>query len=170
MRKKYVKLILSVIITILISGCSSGQMPDEKPQDFAFILKYGIGAHNELNTIEGTFTKDLILSGTTTIPLELSNDELNMIYNEMCKINIKSYPEEFRPDYDSAVKRWVTPCETYELLITYNGKEHQIVWVDSSLSEKTEAKNLRDLISLIISIIENKEEVKKLPEPKGGYQ
>ncbi|KUO58157.1 MAG: hypothetical protein APF84_09140 [Gracilibacter sp. BRH_c7a] len=169
MRKIYVMAVLAVMMILSSSGCNTQQMPPEKPQDFAFILKYGIGAHNELNTIEGTFTKDLILAGTTTIPLELSNDELNKIYNEMCKINITLYPEEYKPDNDSVVQRWVTPCETYELWITYNGKQQQIVWIDSSLSEKTEAKNLRNLINLITSTIESKEEVKKLPDPKGGY-
>lgn len=155
---------------MLLSGCSSNHMPTEKPQDFAFVLKYGIGAKNELNTKNGTFTKDLVLSGTSTIPLELSNDELTMIYNEMRKISINNYPEDFKPDNDSTIKRWVTPCQTYELFITYNRKEHQINWVDSNLSEGSEAKNLRDLINMIVSTIESKEEYKKLPEPQGGYQ
>lgn len=172
MPKLYVKFVLAVIIilsSMLSSACSAKQMPAEKPQDFAFILKYGIGAKNELDTKAGTYTKDLILSGTISIPLELSTDELTKIYNEMYKIKINNYPEKFKPDNDAAVQRSVTPCQTYELLLTANGKEQQITWVDSSLSEKTDANNLRDLINLIISAIESKEEVKKLPEPRGAY-
>jgi len=154
---------------MVLNGCSSNQMPKERPQDFAFVLKYGIEAKNELNTIDGTFTKDLVISGTKTIPLELSNDEITMIYDELRKISINSYPKEFKPDNNSTIKRSVTPCQSYDLFIRYNGKEHQISWIDSSLSEVSEAKNLRDLINVIISTIESKEEFKKLTEPQGGY-
>lgn len=36
---------------------------DKDPENFGFILKYGIGAKNEINTFKGTFTKDLIMDG-----------------------------------------------------------------------------------------------------------
>jgi len=168
MRKVIFGLVVFATFLALLGGCGSNQMPIEKPKDFAFVLKYGIGAKNVLDTKDGTFTKDLIIAGAKNAPLKLSDEELTTIYNEMQKIKIMNYPEYFKPDR-LPIQRWVTPHPTYELTIEYNGKEKRIFWDDESLSEESESNKLRNVINLVKTIIENKEEYKKFPEPQGGY-
>ena len=168
--RKIISVVVSLVLVLtVLVGCSANQMPTEKPKDFAFILKYGVGAKNVLNTKDGTFTKDMISSGTKTTDLKLSDDELVTVYNDLRKINIMDYPEVFKPDRFVITQRSVSPNLTYELTIVYSGKQKTVFWNDESLSEESEAKLLRGMIDRVRSIIESKDEYKKLPEPQGGY-
>ena len=57
--------------------------PTDIPEDFGFVLKYGVKARNVLDTFEGTFTKDLIRAGTKTTELVLSKVESQVILEEI---------------------------------------------------------------------------------------
>ncbi len=134
-------------------------------QDFGLIMKYGVRARNELNTLEGTFTKDLILAGNSTTRLKLSNSELEEIYKEMQAINIVAYPEFFLEESQQCV----TPYITYDLTIHYKGTIKQIHWEDRSLSKSQQAIQLRDLVNKIVRMVEKKPEYKEMPAIEGGY-
>jgi len=169
MRKIISRVVSLILVLTVLVGCNVLQMPTEKPNDFTFILKYGVGSKNVLNTKDGTFTKDMISSGTKTTDLKLSDDELGTVYTNLRMIKIMNYPEVFKPDRFAITQRSVSPYMTYDLTIGYNGKQKTVIWDDESLSEESEAKNLRDMINRVISILESKDEYKKLPEPEGGY-
>lgn len=141
------------------------EMPAVKPKDFNFVFNYGVGAKNQLDTLNGEYTKDMITEPSITTNLSLSDEEMNSIYIQMKKINILSYPDDFMPKGEVEVK----PFFTYSIKIVMNGKEKNIKWEDKKLSETKEAAQLRELFNKIYEIIEMKEEYKKLPKPKGGY-
>jgi len=134
--------------------------------DFGLIMKYGVRARNELNTLEGTFTKDLILAGNSTTRLKLSNSELEEIYKEMQAINIAAYPAFF----EGESQQCVTPYITYDLTIHYKGTIKRIHWEDRSLSKTQQAIQLRDLVNKIVRMVEKKSEYKEMPAIEGGYQ
>lgn len=140
----------------------------EIPKDFNFVLKYGVGAKNILDTFKGDYTKDLISSKeeTATVKLKLTQEEMKNIYNEMIKINILGYPQVFIPYAETRVK----PNITYYLKIQINGKVNEIYWSDQNESRAGQAVKLRNLIENVIKIIETKEEYKKMPPAEGGYQ
>ena len=149
-------------------GCNSlntkNQLPESKPKDFNFVLNYGVNAKNQLDTAKQQFTKDMISEPSITTNLKLTDEEMNAIYSEMRKINILSYPENY--DLDSSVSQ--KPFEEYSIKISFDGKEKIINW-KQTVTKTKEAVQLRELVSKIKKIIVDKEEFKKLPEPKGGY-
>ena len=144
-------------------------VPQSTKKDFNFILKYGIGAKNEIDTFNGTSTKDLIAAGNTTIDLELTASELSAIEKQMREINILNYPEKFEPD----PSRYVTPNITYYLIINMDGKTKKIQWEDYNCYgewlQPVKATQLRNVFKNVIMTIEQKEEYKKLPQAVGGY-
>lgn len=157
------------LIAFSFAGCNStadkNQMPVSKPMDFNFVFNYGVGARNQLDTIKGKFTKDMIIDPSITTDLKLSEDEMNTIYSEMKRINILGYPENFKPKNNV----YRTPHSTYFIKIIADGKEKSLSWEDENVSEAKEAVQLRNLFEKIQEMIVNKEEFKKLPEAKGGY-
>jgi hypothetical protein len=174
MRKSIFLAVRLTVLVIILAGCVPNQRPgeipkdqmlSEKPEDFSIILKYGVRAKNVLNTKDGTFTKDLISAGTETTELKLSNDELALVYDAMQKINIMKYPEVFKPDSS----QFVRPYQTYDLTINYAGQDKRVFWEDESLSRGPEATQLREVFEKIKSIIECKDEFKRMAEPVGGY-
>lgn len=166
--KKSIYLMLFLIITVLI-GCNAintnNNLRDLKPADLDFVFNYGVGAKNQLNTTNGKFTKDMIREESITTDLKLSDEEMGEIYAGMNRINILSYPSNFKPK--SNMSRF--PHSTYIIKIIADGKEKTIEWKDENASESKEAVQLRELFKRIQEIIVNKEEFKKLPEAKGGY-
>ncbi|MBL4935077.1 hypothetical protein JK636_04815 [Clostridium sp. YIM B02515] len=157
-------------ITLSFVGCNSAntenQLPELKPKDFNFIFNYGVNAKNQLDTTKGQFTKDMVLEPSITTNLKLSDDEMNTIYLEMKKINILNYSDKFNPKSNTIQ----TPFSTYSIKIIVDGKEKSIYWKDENVSQSKEATQLRNLFKKIQEIIVNKEEFKKLPEPKSAYQ
>ena len=164
------KILISLMaISFLFAGYTLinniNKMPKAKPKEFNFVLNYGICAKNQIDTIKGQYTKDMITEPAITTNLVLTEEEMNTIYFEMRKINILSYPDKFTP---MSFKRQ-TPFMTYSIKIFINGKEKNIYWKDEKVSESKKAVKLRELFRKIDKIIERKEEYKKLPEAKGGY-
>lgn len=169
------KLIISLLLLAAgIAGYTTWSLmqksPTEIPGDnFAFIFKYGVGAKNELNTYNGTFTKDMIVDPPITIQLSLSEEELKSIHGYIAKMSVLGfldYPSNYNYPTSGTV---VTPYSTYYLKATANGFMKEIQWEDRNLSNETPFRELRGLAEYIQDIITNKPEYKKLPEPKGGY-
>ncbi len=167
--KLFRNIICFFLIIFSVTGCAStsneNKLPNSKPADFNFILNYGINAKNQLNTIEGTYTKDMVLEASITTDLILSDEEMDIIYLTMKDINILNYPESFTPKSNTMA----TPFQTYSIKIYYDGKEKSIYWKDENISKAKEATQLRALFERIKEFIYNKEEYKKLPQPKSGY-
>ena len=142
--------------------------PDES--NFNLIFKYGVGAWNELNTFEGTYTKDMVVDPSIAVNLSLSNDELGRIYQKMIEIDFLNYPDRFSvfvPLGGAVVN--MTPHSSYYFRVEYDSKVKELWWNDGIINRDEKAEKLRELIRLIIDIIESKEEYKKLPSPRGGY-
>lgn len=55
------------------------------PEDFDYVLKYGVNAKNELNTFSHTYTRDMVTDPPITVHFKLSDEEMQKIYNEMKK-------------------------------------------------------------------------------------
>ena len=84
---------LALVATLLgTAGCIT---PPPSQSNFNLIFQYGVGARNELNTFEGTYTKDMIMDPPITVNLTLSKEELDIIYQKMIEINFFGYPDEF---------------------------------------------------------------------------
>lgn len=166
--KKISVLWLTFILLSLI-GCnsisSSSHLPDEKPKNFSFVFNYGVNAKNQLDTISGKYTKDMIIQPSVITDMKLSDEEMKSIYSDMKKINIFNYPDNFNPRSNMMQ----TPYETYSIKIIINGVEKDLYWKDESASQNKEAVQLRELFKKMEKIIANKEEYKKLPAAKGGY-
>lgn len=170
------KIIAAIVLAaglLLATGCGSGVKSAETapPEDFNFILKYGVGAKNVLDTFAGTFTKDLVNARTVTTRLTLTPEEMAAVYAEMRRLNIFAYPEEFAPRQNGL---YITPHPTYYLKVQMDGKVKEIYWEDitgeQNLSaQPQEAVQLRNLIDKIVRMIEAKEEFKQLPQPEGVY-
>lgn len=158
------------LIGFSLFGCNStsteNQLPSSIPKDFNFVFNYGVNAKNQIDTTKGQYTKDMVTDNSITTDFKLSDEEMNTIYSEMKKINILSYPENFKPKSNTLQ----TPFDTYLIKIIADGREKNISWKDENVSDSKDAVQLRELFKKIQEIIINKDEFKKLPEPKNAYQ
>lgn len=163
----------NIILAFVLILLTSSSLLQNDSDDFNFILKYGIGAKNVVNTFDNEYTKDLILDGTVITKLTLTKEEKEQILNDMIKINIFDYPDKYTPPYkdnpDPDIDYRVSPHGTYYFKIYYKGKTKEINWDNTNNSKAEKAIKLLELIWKIDDIIRTKDEYKKLPEPNGEY-
>jgi hypothetical protein len=173
---------IPIILLLAFTFCSSPQkMIDGVPADFGFILHYGVEGRNVLNTFKESYTKDLIMDGTKTVPLVLSDKEMKGIYEEMKRMDILSAGEcpcqqDILLTNDSSGNHTATvysivhssPHTAIILHVRMDGRENTIEWdLDNCRCE--DAKWFEYLLYDIRKILEHTEEYKSLPKAKGGY-
>ena len=181
--KLYIGLSALALATFLVAGSIAACQQDLDGEErvapaaghpgFNLIFRYGVGAKNELNTSKGTYTKDMILDPSVTVRFSLTGEEMDRIYEKMTEIDFFSYPDEFAivvPPGEGF--RIVHPSSSYYFKVEYQSKVKELAWENKDfaiLYEDERADKLRELIRLIIGIIESKKEYQKLPEPRGYY-
>lgn len=88
----------------------------------------------------------------------------------MIEIGFFNYPNKFVISEPSGeIVSMVTPYYSYYFKVKYDSKIRELSWEDGITNKDERADRLRELIKLIIDVIESKEEYKKLPPPRGGY-
>ena len=159
-------LLLSVSLTLIaVIASLQNTGPSSQENDFNLLFRYGVGAKNELNTFEGTYTKDMVLDPPITISLILSEEELEQIHQKMIEIDFFNYPEDFPPHPGRAIN----PCTNYFIKVEHGSIVKEINWNTNSMLESNIQDNLWQLVGCIIDIVEQKPEYKALPPANGGY-
>ncbi len=173
MRNIHVVVIALLIVLIAgLTACGSGNAGASTmvAGDFNFIFKYGFSGRNTLDTFKGTFTKDMGLDAPVTIPLSLTQEEKDKIYQKMIEIDFFHYPDKFSVILPSGeIEERVTPYSTYYFKVISGGETKELLWSEKVTNSEARADSLRELISLIKGIIESREEYKQLPEARSGY-
>ena len=138
----------------------SHNTPAGGPTNFNLVFKYGVGAKNELNTFEQTYTRDMVKDPPVTIKFKLSDSDLAGINQKISDLKL------FDISQPTDGNMMVTPCSGYSLKVQIGSDEKEMSW--SNCRGKINDK-LQQFTEYIISIIESKEDYKKLPTPRGGY-
>lgn len=179
---KKLSLIVSLIfLSIGLLGCQqsdkakelnkgiSQNIPEKMPNDFNFSIHFGVQKRNEINTFDGTVTKDLIADGTATTELTLTKDEMKDIYKKMQDINIAE-SKEFTPKSLLGSVCMQEPYEEDEWKITINGKTITHFISGEYCEPTNDSKQLIELRNDVFNIIKSKDEYKSLPKSTGGYE
>jgi hypothetical protein len=174
MKKVYLVIITGLILISGITGCASGNAGANTmsagADNFNFIFKYGFSGRNTLDTFKVIYTKDMGLDAPITIPLSLTQEEKDKIYQKMVEIDFFHYPDRFSVHVpDGEIENRVMPYSSYFFKVTNHGQTKELLWHEKVTNSEAKADKLRELIKLIRDIIESREEYKKLPEPKAGY-
>jgi len=136
---------------------------------FNLILRYGVRAKNELNTLKGTYTKNMVNKPPITTKLQLTQEELDSIYLKALEIDLFNYPWTIRTMPKGDIIGEITPYSTYYLEVWNGTTKNAVVWNNKYDTENEKYFDLMELVRLIIEIIEFHPEYQKIPEPTAGY-
>lgn len=164
------RFMLLVMALLFIAGCSREKvsLPEEMPADFAFHVRYGIGdpPKNEINTYNGTVTKDLIADGSVTADISFTQEELLAIYKQMQDLDIMG-SKKLGPASKSGTK---IPFQQDIWKVTIDGTTKSFEWSDQYVTLTADARQLWELRNWINEIVEGKEAYQALPDVAGGYE
>ncbi|WP_052415723.1 hypothetical protein [Paenibacillus graminis] len=179
-RLVYPVLLLS-LLAVIFAGCGAAEgsdpeeplespaaaaaMPEQMPGDFAFSVRYGITAKNEINTFKGRVTKDLISKGSAAAKLRLTDAEISGIYQQMREMNVLGDME--LEIADKSCRQ--APYEEEHWIIRVNGEQKELAWSEEYCQIPPDAKKLKELRTRIVKLVQSKSEYQALPEAVGGY-
>ena len=135
----------------------------------SIVYDYGVHGRNKLDTISGTYTKDMVVDPSVTVKLTLTNEERDTILAEARAVGFFELPSQIVPPDTTELGCLGTPCGEELLRITVNSTSHTVKWDDCNCSPSSERDRADRVGRLIQKIIESKPEYKKLPKPRGGY-
>lgn len=150
---------------ISLSGCDQGVEPPKPDEQFVKLLfRYGFG--NRLDTFHGTYTKDLILDGSITIPFWLTKAEQDSVLTQLEQADFFNLPDTI-----SALEGVIIqPDPGLQLLrVQLGGRVKTVVWFPPVDQELKVGQSVLQLFKSIETIIQAKPEYKTLPPTRGGY-
>lgn len=136
------------------------------------IFRYGVsGAKhmNELDTFRGIFIMDMVNKDPVRTRMNLTQEELNTIYQKMVDIEFFTYPNVYNPKLGD-IQGKVTPFFIYYLEYEDETGTKVVQWNDEHYAPgDTKYNKLKKLSRLIMEIIQARPEYQKLPEPTAVY-
>jgi hypothetical protein len=167
---KIKKNVVVFFIAVVLVSCSPKVTVPQRADNFAFVYQdfsCGTVPVNVLDTTSGTLVYTP-LSGTssTAISLQLSDEELESIYQRAISIGFFEYPSELVVP-DDQVSGYRVPSSRYQLSMVNGEMTNAVSWIDDKITKPSykEADQLRGLMLLIDKIIQSHPEIKQLPEP-----
>ncbi len=137
-----------------------------RPEDFSIIFRYGVGAHNVLDTSKGTYTKDMIVGDDITINFKLSSYELDVIWALICQNDFFELDEQVDGPWITARSHY----PTYTLTVNARGyPDKQLTMKGCDFNHSDSERSFIKIVGKIVTMIEGKRAIKSLPEPRGGY-
>ncbi len=122
-----------------------------------------------LDTASGTLVHTPLGETTAlTVPLQLTDTELDAIYQHARAIDFFRYPADLRIPEDQ-VRGMQTPAAHYQLRMTNGTMTNTVAWTDAvTVPKRTDIEHFRTLVQLIEHTMQAHPEMHHLPEPKAG--
>lgn len=154
----------------LLVACGFSAWPAQPEPNFGFVFEFGSCNIDKLDTFKGEFTQDRVVEPSITLPMQLSDEQMTMIYGNMVEIDLARYPEVFevpKPLFGEVTM--LSSPYNYALTVENGESSTSIRWTDDIVQPTTpEADRLRDLFRLIIQMVQEHPGYQQLPEVKFG--
>jgi hypothetical protein len=100
MKKILSLLLVCEILLVSLVGCAEKPMPKEMPEDFSFSLSWGVYGISSYDSRTGKLvkTKDATNPEDYVTYLKLPDEALEFIYEDLRRLDVESYPDEYDPD------------------------------------------------------------------------
>lgn len=172
MPRRFVIAVLLMLILVIPVGTylymqktQSDMQKAANVSDFDLIFRYGVGAKNELNTYNGTYTKDMVIDPSITTDLSLTVEEKWQILQRVDEMDFFNLPSNFTMNPSMHISTQVD----YYIRVKNGSQVKEISWSNNSLMESNIQSSLEQLVSYLTSVIQQKPEYKALPTPTAGY-
>ena len=154
-----------VIFLFLLSECGTPTDVEKIHDEQLVKIHLQFGFVDELNTFEGTFTKDLVEDGSITVEFWLPKEDQESIIELAQELSFNSLPDTI-PALPGVL---ITPNPSPDSLrIKFEDMDKTVVWSYPNDSENTDYKKVIELSEHIMSIVKESETYKLLPEARGG--
>lgn len=169
-------LFIASVLIFLTIGCSesappkiqeeSFTYPKSMPDDFDFRLSYGIYEKQLVDTFQDVVVKDLVLDGTVETTIQLSDEDMEAIYQEMKEIRVMDSLDLKEP---TEFQCHTEPHSSSSWTIHMNGETKRFAY-GSFCEYPDDVRQLFKLQEFIDQVVRSTEEYQQLPDSDGYYE
>lgn len=157
-------LICFAIFFFLLSGCSTTTDVEKTHDEQSVKIHLQYGFVDELNTFEGTFTKDLVMDGSITVEFWLSKKDQESIRELAEEVSFFSIPNTIL----AMPGVGMDPNPSPDMLrIKFEEIVNTVEWSYPKDPENANFDKVIELSEHIMSIVKKSEIYKSLPEARG---
>jgi hypothetical protein len=166
---RFFTLVLSIWLGGLMTASASAQpLP---AGDFGFRFQFGMCWTETFDSFAGTYTHDADGDEKRAISTQfsLTDAQMRTIYQSIEQIRFFDYPSPFY-GYVTGLPgvTVVHPSRAYRLTVRNGGVVHEVSWDDRTRPWSEEALRLQAFFTMLIGIIHDHPELKKLSRPRMG--
>jgi hypothetical protein len=171
-----IKVVVIALFVVLISVACAPTNVASRAENFGFVFQ-DIPCGSTPIFVFDTTNDTLIYrplapladESSITISINLSDEELESIYQKAIEIGFFEYPSKFVIPGDKVIGSHF-PVSSYQLSMTNGKMANSVSWVDREVTKPdyTKADELRELMILIQDIIRLHPEVQQYGKPKAG--
>jgi hypothetical protein len=158
------------------SGGNSSSLIEKAPVDFAISFSFWFEPERACiyDTYNKTLQKDLVLDGTASADLAVTDETLNAIYQQIMELEVYEITEAMVSANltTSDVMQSVSPNTEYKVTFTMNGTTYTVTGDASAwgyIDENASADHFCQFADFMRDLYWNTEAYKSLPEAEGGY-
>ncbi|MDR1184778.1 MAG: hypothetical protein LBK67_08280 [Coriobacteriales bacterium] len=158
-------------------GTADDVLVDHMPDDFDFVLDYGVLSKNSIDTYNDTFTKDLVTNGTETISFAIPVDKMQELYAAFREYEISELPDDLNAYAALFIEEesmsTVLPASQFVLTYTCDNEIRTITY-DAGTRWTTEDPldpwtRLFGFVEVVCEYIYGTEEYQNMSPAEGGY-
>lgn len=148
-----------------LSGCDGGvPVTPEDPQRVKIFFKFD--HRDQVDTFNGTLTKDLAADGTCTVPFGFTNAEQDSLLLALADSRFFDLPDTLYP----IPTIWIAPDPGPQILrVESGGGTKSLFWLYLLDAADPRSAAVQKLWSRLRQLVQSTEAYKKLPPAAGGY-
>ncbi len=148
----------------LLAGCDLGGPHQSDPQSVKVLFKYGF--RDQVDTFNGTLTKDLVMNGTTTVAFSFTSAQQDSVRRALEQSDFFHLPDTLYPVPSVAI----SPNPGMQMLrVQCEGRTKTLVWNYVLDASDPRTEKVLDLWRALEGIVRSTKTYGSLPPAVGGY-
>jgi hypothetical protein len=165
MKRSWACLAVFLGIAVLLTGCDLGEPSTSvDPQRVKVFFKYDF--RDQVDTFNGTLTKDLVMNGTVTVPFGFKQSEQDSLLSVLARAGFFALPDTLYPMPNVSI--WPDPG--FQVLrVEFEGTTKCLVWMELLNESDPRTGRVRELWARLRNLVQSTDTYKQLPPAAGGY-
>ena len=165
MKRSWVCLSILLAAAILVTACDLGEPSTRADlQRVRIFFKYGF--RDQVDTFNGTLTKDLVLNGTVTVPFGFKQCEEDSLLAALVTASFFALPDTLYPIPNVSI----SPDPGYQVLrVEFEATTKSLVWMEVLDESDPRTGRVRELWARLRNLVQSTDTYKQLPPAVGGY-
>ena len=165
MRRSWAYWALPLGIAVVLTGCDLGDpSTGADPQRVKVFFKFDF--RDQVDTFNGTLTKDLVLNGTVTVPFGFKQSEQDSLVAVLAQTGFFGLPDTLFP----MPTVFISPDPGFQLLrVEFEGTTKSLVWMPVLDESDPRTGRVQELWAKLRSLVQSTDTYRQLPPAVGGY-